>query len=140
MRWYAANTPVMPEPMMHISASEVREPLLPAFASEFASEESQKNRVGLWMGSRVGLRSWAPGIGVDCSGSACVGVTPFEAEEDIWCVRTTDAQAEGECRCGRGDISCRASQEGTSLYGSMTYCEGEERPELQAVLYFEGLC
>ena len=89
VRWYAADTPVMPEPMMHISASEVREPVLPAFASEFASGESQKDWVGLWMGSGVGLRSWASGIGVGSSGSACVGVTPSEAEEDIWCVRTT---------------------------------------------------
>ena len=51
VRWYAADTPVMPEPMMQISASEVREPVLPAFASEFAAGESQKDWVGLWMGS-----------------------------------------------------------------------------------------
>lgn len=51
-----------------------------------------------------------------------------------------DTQAEVNRRCGGGDISCRPIQEGTSLYISMAYCEGEERPELQAVMYFERLC
>ena len=47
-------------------------------------------------------------------------------------VRSDDGcSGEVDRRCGRGDISCRPIQEGTSLYISMAYCEGEECPNFK---------
>jgi len=56
-RWYATPTPVIPAPMMQMSALLGRGSLLPWPASGFASgEESiQKERVGLGDGSLAGV-------------------------------------------------------------------------------------
>jgi hypothetical protein len=56
-RWYATPTPVIPEPMIHTSASEVNGPMLPSHASGLASgeESAQKERVGLGDGRPAGF-------------------------------------------------------------------------------------
>lgn len=58
-RWYATPTPVMPEPMIHTSASVVSGPVLPSRASGLASGEecAQKERVGFEDGRPAGLLS-----------------------------------------------------------------------------------
>ena len=56
--WYAADTPVMPDPIMQTSASWVRAPSLPTFASGLASGVSiQNDLVGFGTGSGAGLLS-----------------------------------------------------------------------------------
>ena len=58
-RWCATPTPVIPEPMIHTSASVVNGPVLPSRASGLASgaECAQKERVGFGDGRPAGL-SW----------------------------------------------------------------------------------
>lgn len=56
-RWYATPTPVIPEPMMHTSASDVNGPVLPSRASGLApgEESAQKERVGHGDGRPAGF-------------------------------------------------------------------------------------
>ena len=54
-RWYAADTPVIPDPTMHTSASWVRWPWLPSVANGFAlGESNQKDRVAFGVGRLAG--------------------------------------------------------------------------------------
>ena len=64
-RWYAADTPVIPDPMMQMSASPVSSPSLPSSAKGLASAEEliQKDLVGLDTGSDAGWKlAWSPRI------------------------------------------------------------------------------
>lgn len=56
-RWYATPTPVIPEPMMHTSASAINGPVLPSRANILTSgeESAQKERVGFGDGKPAGF-------------------------------------------------------------------------------------
>jgi hypothetical protein len=73
------GAPVIPDPIIHISASEIKAPSLPSFAKGFASgaESIQKDFVGF------GTGRWAGGCEISSSSTLCAASKWFRGIDDV---------------------------------------------------------
>jgi hypothetical protein len=93
--------PVMPDPMIHISASRVRAPSLPSVANGFASgaESIQKDFVGLGTGRLAGV--WEVG-----SCTLCTASNWFKGMDDVDIITENQEQSSSRNEMGPRGSSC----------------------------------